>query len=318
MRFVAIAVIILLITGCGIIGCGMSNYSNDVAGNDRAVYIISDHLLPVSEHHEIKPLDKQQIKKMANELIPPNANSQDREGEVLRVFLSSKDKKIMKDFQEYLNKALPKRWNISWSASNADAIITGALFSHDDVSALFSHDDVTPALFLFWTVETDLKVKRVLSATDNYENPNIKAAISDLVIQAKDRLKVEESWEIALINKSDDSNYSRFNDLSQIFDENELVTTAVLSELVTVQIGGETELIFLDKNDTSEYDDTLRKALWPDIDQKNLPTKFAKEFHKSTGANAILIIELLPEGHFDLQLLRLPSLDLLGIGKSNN
>lgn len=337
MRILVIAVMFCMILTKG---CGIPTYDDDIAG-----YEISKYLLGDLEDHKIKPLNRQQIEKMADELIPETVKSQSEEG---RVILSSKDEDIMKDFQEYLNEALPTGWNITWSASNADAIITGALFSEislkvevefverfnvrtedtedieiEPVPKRYSREkngkagEVNKALFLFWTVETDPKAKEVRSATDNYEDPNIKAAITDLAnnLQEKERLKAKENLKIALINKDGGEK----ND-----DETRLVTAAVLSELVTATIGGEkndneTKLIFLYKNDTSKHETALRKAFgWVNRKATETQKQLTIDFSDKTGANAVLIIEQLPEGHFDLQLLRLPSLDLLGIGKSNN
>ena len=119
MKILALVVIFCILLGTG---CGMSNYNNDIA-----VYKISEYDFPNSEHHEVEPLDKRQIEKMAKQLIPRDVASQGGDG---RVILASKDKKIMKDFQEHLNKELPKGWNISWSTSGADAVVTGVLFGH--------------------------------------------------------------------------------------------------------------------------------------------------------------------------------------------
>ena len=309
MRILAIVVMSYILLGTG---CGMSNHNNDIAA-----YKISEYDFPNSEYHEVEPLDKRQIERMAKQLIPQIVSSQDGRG---RVILASKDKKIMKDFQEHLNKKLPKDWNITWSTSDADAIVTGNLFGEvstekeGEIKIVILSDQnppsksVNPALFLFWTVETDLKVKKVLSATDNYENPKITAAIADLAKNLKNT--PEKGWKIALINKSEDSEGSK------------LVTAAVLSELVTTtvfeeMINTEASLIFLYKDDTSNHNTKLRQALWPDKDQNAFQqTDFAKTFSKFTGANVVLIIEQLSEGHFDLKLIEVPSLDLLAIGKS--
>lgn len=159
-------------------------------------------------------------------------------------------------------------------------------------------------------METDLKIKKVLSATDNYENLKITAAIADLAKNLK--RKPEKDWKIALINKSEDS------------EDSKLVTAAVLSECVTTPalkeiVNLKTSLIFLDKNDTSKHNTKLRQALWPDEDQNAFQqTNLTKIFSKSTGANVVLIIEQPSEGHFDLKLIEIPSLDLLAIGKSDN
>lgn len=338
MRILAIVVMFCILLGTG---CGVSNYDNDIAA-----YKISEYDFPNSEYHEVEPLDKQQIEKMAKQLIPSDVASQGRKG---RVILSSKDKKIIKDFQEHLNKELLKGWNISWSTSDADAIVTGILFNEDQSSDarkeaikaepsaksrkvtfrirqepssksedvpinIISIPKTHPVLFLFWTVETDLKVKKVLSATDNYKNDKLSAAIADLAknLQLKDQLETRKDWKIALINKSVDSKDAK------------LITAAVLSEFVTTtvfkeMVNTETSLIFLDKDDTSKHNTELQKALWPNENQKALQqTELAKTFSKSTGANAVLIIEHLSEGHFDFKLMEVPSLELLAIGKSNN
>ena len=311
MRIITMAAMFYIVFSTG---CGMSNY-----GNDIAVYKIFEYDFPNSEHHEIKPLDKHQIERMAKQLIPPTVISQEGNG---RVILASKDKKIMKDFQEYLNKELPKGWNINWLTSDADAIVTGDLFGGFSIKKeskiVFRvkqkppPKSVNPALFLFWTVKTDLKIKKVLSATDNYENPKVTAAIEDLAKDLQRQDKREEDWKIALINKFEDS------------EDSKLVTAAVLSEFVTTTVFQEvvntqTSLIFLDKDDTSKHNTKLRQALWPDKDQNTFQQiDFAKTFSKSTGANVVLIIEQLSDGHFDLKLIEVPGFDLLAIGKSDN
>ena len=303
MRILAIVVMCCTLLGTG---CAGSGYNNDIAA-----YKVSKYGFPIdSEHHVVKPLDKQQIEKMAKQLIPqvvhPKAG---------KVILASKDEKIMKDFQEHLNKELPEGWYISWKVSDVDVIVTCDLFgevSTEVEGVRFKIRDtpptparsVNPALFLFWTVETDLKVKKVLSATDNYENPKITAAIADLAKNLKK--EPEKDWKIALINKAEDS------------EDSKLVTAAVLSECVTTPVlreivNAKTSLIFLNKDDTSKHNTELRQGLWPDKDQQ---TDFAENFSKSTGANVVLIIEQLSEGHFDLKLIAVPSLDLLSIGKS--
>ena len=311
MRILAIVVMFCILLG---IGCGKSNYSNNIAA-----YEISEHDLgipydrPGVWHYEnVKPLDGQ-FEAMAKQLIPKSLASKGKEG---RVILSSREKKIIKDFQDYFYNELTEEWKITVSAANVDAIVTGVLFNiKAPLDSIFPDTSVDRlALFLFWIVETDLKVKSVLSATDNYENSEITRAIEDLVkdLQDKGRLESKNDWKIALINKSVES------------EDVELVTAAVLSALVTTTafekiVNTETNLAFLYKDDTSKYNSKLQQALWPDKVQKTSEqTDLVKTFSKSTGANAVLIIEQFSTGHFDLKLIDLPSLDLLGIGQSDN
>ena len=146
---------------------------------------------------------------------------------------------------------------------------------------------------------TNLKTRKVLGATTNYENLNITAASKKL---ANDLSKDEKDLKVALINTDPDSSASS------------LVTASILEEMVNA----ETDLTFLDQRDTGKHDTELKKALRSDENQKVPLDLTAKAFSESTGASAVLIIYQSLEGHFDLELMELPSLDTLAIGQSDD
>ena len=278
-----------------------------VPQQDPDQFLLVEHKLTDSAYHEVKPLDESQIKKMVNQLIPEDLASKNEHGKVI---LSSPNKKVMKDFQEHLKKELPEGWKISRSTSNPDAFVTGDLFTLlkvtprliEDESGDYvfeDHEQQRPVLFLFWIMETDLKVKEILSATANYKNPNITAVIEDI---AKDLSKVKGTWKIALINTSSGS------------AESMLVTAAILKEMVNAKTG----MTFLNKSDTGKHDTDLKRALGSDEKTKVPRHRLAQKFSESTGATAALIIEKRLGGHFYLELMELPNLNILAIGRSEN
>lgn len=244
----------------------------------------------------------------------------------------------MKDFQEHLNRELPRDWIISRSTSNIDAIITGSLFKlippkdpgaehkfpplpiegitefeegNKPLSTSSPKNNGKPiedkkkqrlVLFLYFIVETDPNTKKVLSATGNYNNINITIASEGLTknLITKDSIYAEKDLKVAVINsKKDASN---------------LVTASILEKMVNAKTG----LTFLDNSDTGKHDTELKKALQSNYNQKVSRDLLAKRFSKSTGANAVLIINQTAGGHFYLELIELPSLDILAIGRSGD
>ena len=294
-------------------------------------FIMSKFSLSDSEEHEVKPLDKQQIQKMAEQLIPSDLRPEGKKG---KIALSSPNEKIMKDFQEHLNRELPKNWIISRSTSNIDAVITGSLFNLKPPPKAPSAENKFPplpiegitdfedrnvplpaenkeqpiednkkprrALFLYLIMETHANAKKVLSATGNYNNINITVACEGLTrnLIAKNLIDAEKPLKVAVIN----SNTSN------------LVTASILEKMVNAKTG----LTFLDKSATGLYDAELKKALQSNYNQKVSRDHLAKRFSKSTGANAALIINQTTGGHFYLELMELPSLDVLVIGRSED
>ena len=325
---------------------------------DPNQFLLVEHHLTDSAYHEVKPLDESQIKKMVNQLIPEDLASKNDQGKVI---LSSPNKKVMKDFQEHLNKELSKGWTISRSTSNIDAMVTGDLFtltiprntdkdwnggvlpldqlleeSKDQndlteargVGSKSKQNNEKPrsikrvtkiygvweskqnnekprrALFLYWVVETNRSAKEVLSATTNYGNSQITAATKDLTknLIAKNLIKIEKHLKVAVINTSGN------------LPASDLVTASILEKMVNEKTG----VTFLHKTDTSEHDTELKKALKSDNNQKVSREYLAKKFSKSTGASAALIISQPSRGHFYLELIELPSLNLLAIGRSED
>ncbi len=286
---------------------------------------ISESSLPDSEEYKIIPLDKSQIQKMVKELIPTDTGSEEKKRKIV---LSSPNEKIMKDFKVYLNSELPKGWVISRSTSDVDAIVTGNLFNlippkdplgQEQTYEIFIEDEdgnprqIVPVestveskkeprhvLFLYWITET----KEVLGATVNYENPNITAASENLAknLTAKNLIEAEKSFKVALINMNNDSPMSS------------LITASILEKMVNAKTG----LTFLDKSYIGKYDSELKKVLLSDNNQKVSHDYLAKKFSESTGANAALIISQPSQKHFYLELMELPSLDTLVIGRSEN
>lgn len=304
---------------------------------DPNQFLLVEHHLTDSAYHEVKPLDESQIKKMVNQLIPEDLASKN---EQRKVILSSPNKKIMKDFQEHLNRALPKGWTISRSTSDIDAIVTGDLFTLtiprnadkdwnggvlplDELLEKFEdQNDLTEdrgvvkskskqnnekprrALFLYWIVETNRSAKEVLSATTNYGNSPIIAAAKDLTknLIAKNLIEAKKQLKIAVINTSGD------------LPDADLVTASILEKMVNEK----TDVTFLHKAATSKHDTELKTALKSDNNQKVSKEYLAKKFSKSTGASAALIISQPSRGHFYLELIELPSLNLLAIGRSED
>ncbi len=348
-------------------------------------FSFSEYSLIDSNEHEVKPLEKQQIQEMVKRLIPRNLESGNGRR---KIALSSPNKKIMKDFQEYLQKELPEGWIVNRSTSHADALITYRLFklrppekiqnttSSDSSSGwagvrvggprrgettspgtrkaelvgtekggneLFpiptqnfeeNRSELLPinqnsngkpinqdeasrrALFLYWIVETipDSKIgfgattpdsKIVLGAAANYKNPNVSAASKDIVnnLIEKNLIDTEKSLKIAVINII-------YSEETRIY----LVTASILEEMVNAK----TDLTFLDIRYTSKHATQLKQVLQSNNNQKVSLEDAAEKFSNSTGASAVLIISQPSEGHFYLELMELPELNILAIGRSDN
>ena len=323
---------------------------------DPSQFLIVEHELTDSAYHEVKPLDESQIKKMVNQLIPKDLASKSEQGKVI---LSSPNKKVMKDFQEYLQKELPEGWVISRSTSDVDVIVTGNLFqltppekilnipsggeaitisptskehwlnsAKKDGNELLpvptrdfeeNRNELSPtnqngneksinqdeeprrALFLYWITETNPNPKIVFGATANYKNPNISAASKDIVNNLTDKnlIDTEKSLKIAVINISEIPH---------------LVTASILEEMVNAK----TDLTFLDIRYAAKHETELKQILQSPNNQKVSLEDAAEKFSNSTGASAVLIISQPSEGHFYLELMDLPSLDILAIGRSDN
>ncbi len=319
---------------------------------DQTSYSISESNLPDSKEYKVKPLDKPQIQKMVKQLIPAALGS---EGKKEKVVISSANKEIMKDIQEFLHDELPKGWTISRSTSEVDAVVTGNLFTltpekptptpiEDELPIEEVIEDELPieevngnlppgrpklyspkiflngdenrnfppepqieskqkqrlVLFLYWITET----KEILSATANFENPNITAASEDFTknLTVKNLSESVKSLKVALINTKTDSATSR------------LVTASVLEEMVNAETG----MTFLDKSNIGKHNTELKQALRSDDRHKVSLEHLAKKFSKSTEASAALVIYQPSQKHFDLELLELPSLNILAIGRSEN
>ena len=302
----------------------------------KVKFSFSEYSLIDSNEYEVKPLDKSQIQKMVTRLIPSNLGAGD---ETRKIVLSSPNKKIMKDFQEYLQKELPEGWILSRSTSHADALITYRLFNlvtpppeKHGLNGLnikgrrgkpipppienISDEEPRLALFLYWTMETnpDTKIgfgtttpkpKVILGATANYKNPNVSAASKDIInnLIKKNLIDTEKSLKIAVINII-------YSEETRIY----LVTASILEEMVNAK----TDLTFLDIRYTSEHETQLKQVLQSNSNQKVSLEGAAEKFSNSTGANAVLIISQPSEGHFYLELMELPELNILAIGRSDN
>ena len=271
------------------------NEVRDLCGLDRNKFLIGEYKLHDSANEEFKQLDKSQIKRMAEQLTESLPKVEGK-----RVALAAaKDSDIMDSIRKPLNEELrlsAKGWRLTRSISKADAIVTGNLF--------YNQQEQPQALFLFFTEkvgEAKEVPKEILCATSNYENLNITAASKDL---AKNLSENQQTLKVALINTEDTSV------IKIMIEKNILVTTSILEEMINT-----TTLTFLDKSDTGKYDTELKKALRRDGDQTRLPF-LAKNFKESTGAGAVLIIGERSGGHFNLELVELPSVDTLAIGES--
>lgn len=263
-----------------------SSFFNELRGSwgvDQDESFIAEYQLTDLEDGEFRQLDTSQIEKMTEQLT----KSLLKEKEKRVALASAKNRDIMDLIRGQLKEKLPKGWRLTRSTSEIDAIVTGNLFVNQwkEPRALF--------LFFTNTVGRAKDVPReVLGATSNYEDPNITAASEAL---AKNLSEDQKNLKVALINTG----------------ESRLVTTSILEEMVNA-----TTLTFLDKSDTDEYDTELRKALREDGDQRVPLDRLAENFKESTRANAVLIIKESSNEHFYLELVELPSLDILAIGRS--